>query len=72
MVDSEKLRTNERLKQASSLVGNLGAALLAAAAARWFAYGFDGHVLVWLIAAGMIMWSGNYMLVLLEAERADG
>jgi hypothetical protein len=71
-VDSETLRTNERLKNASGLVGNLGAALLAAAAARWFALGFDGHALVWLIASGMIMWSGNHVLTLLEAEPADG
>ena len=72
MVDSTTLRANERLKGASSLIGNLGAALLAAAAARWFAFGLDGHALVWLVAAGMIMRSGNYMLTLLEAEPADG
>jgi hypothetical protein len=35
----DTLRVNERLKAFSAVVTNLGSALLAAAAARWFRFG---------------------------------
>ncbi|MGA9582332.1 MAG: hypothetical protein WBR13_10235 [Allosphingosinicella sp.] len=67
-MDSETLRRNERLKGASGVLTNLGCALVAAAAARWFALRFDIIALVWLIAAAMIIWAGLNMLLSLQWE----
>jgi hypothetical protein len=71
-VDSETLRRNERLKAASGVLTNLGCALLAAAAARWFALRFDVIALVWLIVAAIIIWAGLNLLLDLHWEADDG
>jgi hypothetical protein len=71
-MNSETLRRNERLKAASGVLTNLGCALTAAAAARWFVLRFDVIALVWLIAAGMIIWAGLDMLRDLQGEPGDG
>jgi hypothetical protein len=71
-VDSETLRRNERLKAASGVLTNLGSALVAAAAARWLALRFDVIALVWLSAAGMIIWAGLNILQDLQGDPGDG
>lgn len=71
-MDSGTLRRNERLKAASGVLTNLGSALVAAAAARCFAFGFDAAALIWLLAAAMIIWAGINMLWDLQWELGDG
>jgi hypothetical protein len=70
-MDPDKLRRNERLKAGSGVMTNLGTALLAAAAARWFAFGFDAFVFQWLVAASMIIWTGLHLMNALEVDNAD-
>ena len=65
---SEVARINERIKFFSTISGNLGAALLASGAARWFFGGFDVTVLLWLLVAVGLMWMGWYVLTMLEAD----
>ena len=69
---ADTLRTNERLKATSTLVANLGSALLVAAIVRLFERGVDPMAAVWLVASGMIIWGGIYLLLDLEAENGNG
>lgn len=46
---ADRLRDNEKLKVASSVIANPGAGLFAAAAARWFLTGLDGWATVWIV-----------------------
>ncbi|MFL6843388.1 MAG: hypothetical protein ACJ8ER_00725 [Allosphingosinicella sp.] len=62
------LRKNEQLKAGSGVVTNLGTALIAATAARWFGIGFDAVVLIWLVIGLMVIWTGIRALTILEAE----
>lgn len=71
-VNARTLRTNARLKAESAVITNLGSALAAAAAARWFAFGVDALAPVWLVAAGIIIWGGIHMLNDLQTEPVDG
>jgi hypothetical protein len=48
---SQILQSNEKLKAASGVVTNLGAAPFATALGRWFLTGFDLFVPLWLAAA---------------------
>ena len=68
----ESLRANAKLKATSTVATNLGSALLAAALARWFAFGADPVAPVWLVAAAMIIWAGIHMLNDLQPEQTDG
>ena len=69
---SEILQANERLRAASGVVINLGAALFATAAGRWFLTGFDAYVALWLIGGLGIIAVGLAMLSFLESEIPDG
>jgi hypothetical protein len=51
---------------------NLGSALFAAAAARWFTLGFDPLSPIWAAAAALLTWAGIYMLNDLQMEQANG
>ena len=66
------LRRNERVKAASNVTTNLGTAVLAAIAARWYAIGFDPLVVVWLAGGAMIIWTGIHILAALEVEKGCG
>jgi hypothetical protein len=65
---SETLRSNERIKAISTILSNLGTALTATFAGRWFLNGFDGYVLIWIVVAMVLIWSGWHVLTMLEAE----
>lgn len=62
------LRANERIKSASNLISNLGAALLAAASARWFVNGFDLYAGSWILVSIALIWVSMRSLTLLEPE----
>jgi hypothetical protein len=65
---SEVLRDNERLKLIASVLTNLGTALMATTAGRWFLTGFDGFVVLWLVCAVALIWTGVQSLGLLVGE----
>lgn len=65
---TETLVANERIKNISGVLTNLGTALVATAAGRWFLGGWDLYVGVWSVVAGLMVWSGYHVLTLLEAE----
>jgi hypothetical protein len=67
-MDPRPLRTNERLKAASGIATNLGSALLATAAARWFVSGFDPFVFLWLAVSATMIGLGIQVLGMLEVE----
>jgi hypothetical protein len=68
MSRSAVLRRNEQVKAVSSLMGNAGLALVAAALGRWFLGGLDEYVMLWLLAGGGLIWTGVTALTMLEAE----
>lgn len=65
---SAVLRLNERLKTISNVVANLGAGLLAGAAARWFSRGLDLYASSWILVAFGLIWISQQILVMLQAE----
>ncbi len=69
---SQILQSNEKLKAASGVVTNLGAAPFATALGRWFLTGFDLFVPLWLAAAINVIGIGINMLTYLEAEPSNG
>jgi hypothetical protein len=66
---SRRLQRNEQVKAVSTLMGNAGLALVAAALGRWFLEGLDGHGVLWLLDGSAIIGVGVVLLTLLEAER---
>lgn len=71
-MDAAILRSNEKYKSASTVVGNLGSALLAGAFGRWFLVGFDPFVFQWVVVAAMMIWWALYLLNALEPDDAAG
>jgi hypothetical protein len=71
-VDTVTLRANAKLKATSAVTTNLGAALAAAAAARWFSFGADPIAPVWSLAAALIIWAGINVLADLQGEQPNG
>ena len=65
---SEILQGNEQIKALSGLTINIGTALLAAAATRWFFERFDENVIFWFVVGVGLIWSAVHGLRLLEAE----
>lgn len=65
---SRRLQRNEQVKAVSSLMGNVGLALIAAGAGRWFIEGLDGHATLWLLDGCVIIGAGVMLLTQLEAE----
>jgi hypothetical protein len=65
---SELFRRNEQVKAVSTLMGNAGLALVAAALGRWFLEGADAYVMLWLLAGAGLIWTGVTALTMLEAE----
>ena len=66
---SRRLQRNEQVKAVSAVAGNGGLALSAAAAARSFIEGLDGHVMLWLLDGCVIIGAGVMLLTQLEAEK---
>jgi hypothetical protein len=66
---SRRLQRNEQVKAVSSLAGNGGLALMAAAAARWFIEGLDAHAMLWLLDGSVIIGAGVMLLTEIEAEK---
>lgn len=69
---SETVQTNERVKLISSILSNLGTALIATSVARWFLTDFDAFVFIWLVGSAVLIWSGWHILTMLEAENEHG
>jgi hypothetical protein len=65
---SELVQRNEQVKAVSSLMGNAGLALVAAALGRWFLEDVDAYVMLWLLAGAGLIWTGVKALTMLEAE----
>lgn len=65
---SDLIRRNEQVKAVSSLMGNTGLALVAAALGRWFLEGIDAFVMSCLLARAGLIWTGATALAMLEAE----
>jgi sterol desaturase/sphingolipid hydroxylase (fatty acid hydroxylase superfamily) len=65
---SDLVRRNEQVKAVSSLMGNAGLALVAAALGRWFLESLDAFVIFWLLAGAGLIWTGVTALAMLEAE----
>jgi hypothetical protein len=64
------LQTNERLKATSGIIINLGSALVASGAARWFLSGLDPWVAGWIIFGATAMVAGVQLLAFLSPEKA--
>jgi hypothetical protein len=69
---SRTLQQNEKTKCWSTVVTNLGSALLASAFGRWWLVGIDLWVIIWGVLAVYVIRVGIYVLGHLEAETWDG
>jgi hypothetical protein len=65
---SELLQRNEQIKAATTLAGNAGLALVAAALGRWFFEGLDGNVIFWLVGGSVLMPVSVKALTMLQVE----
>jgi hypothetical protein len=68
MKDMRAIRANEKLKRASTLVGNGGLALLIAALSRWYSAGLDTYVVTWILISAGLIWGSVQMNELLDSE----
>jgi hypothetical protein len=71
-VNSEALRSDEKLKATSGATLNLGAALFASGFGRWFFTGVDAWAVAWIIFGASIMLAGIQLLSFLIGEHAHG
>ena len=68
-MDSEILRSNERVKAWSNLLMNLGGALLAACAVRFFnERQLDLTLLTWTVGMAALIFAAHKVIDLLESE----
>ena len=67
-MDSWILIHNERVKWWSSLLTNLGAALLGAVVVAWWLDKEEPWIGIWVLGSAMLLISGNRVLTSLEAE----
>ena len=70
MKDMRPVRANEKLKRASTIIGNGGLALLIAGLSRWYGTSLDLTAAVWIIMAAIAMWTAVQMNELLQPEDA--
>jgi hypothetical protein len=68
----EALRTNEKLKASSGIIGNVGTALFVSGFGRSFFTGLDAWAFVWIVFGTAIILAGIQLLSLLYAENAHG
>lgn len=68
---TDRLRANEKLKDGSSVIANLGSALVAAGFGRWFVLHLDAWAFIWIVfgATGIVM--AIQAMSFLESEKAD-
>lgn len=69
---ADRLRDNEKLKAASSVIATLGTGLFAAAAARWFLTGLDGWATVWIVFGLAAIAVAVQLMSFFEPENVDG
>ncbi|HEX8622286.1 MAG TPA: hypothetical protein VF718_09965 [Allosphingosinicella sp.] len=69
---TDRLRANEKLKVGSSVIANLGSALVAAAFGRWFLQDLDGWAFIWLASGATCIAMAIQAMSFLESESADG
>lgn len=62
------LRRNEKAKAWSTVIANLGSALIASAFGRWWLVGFDPWVTIWGVSGSFMVLFSVELLNLLEAE----
>jgi hypothetical protein len=68
MKDMRAMRANEKLKRASTLVGNGGLALLIASLSRWYSAGLATYVVTWILISAGLIWGSVQMNELLDSE----
>jgi hypothetical protein len=68
MKDMRAIRANEKLKRASTLVGNGGLALLIAGLSRWYSTGLDTYAATWILISAGLIWGSVQMNELLDSE----
>lgn len=68
MKDMRLVRANEKLKRASTLLGNGGLGLLIAGISRWYGTGVDLTAAIWIVAAAATIWVGVQINDLLQPE----
>ena len=71
VLDPGSQRANEQRKQVSSVIANLGTALIIAGFGRWWSQGVDPYVLLWILSGIGITWCGVKVLGLLDVEPGD-
>jgi hypothetical protein len=69
---ADRLRGNEKLKVVSSVIANLGAALLAAGFGRRFFTGADGWAIIWIAFGLTAIAVAAQLMSVLEPESVDG
>lgn len=69
---TDPLQANGKLKVTSTVIANLGSALVAAAFSRWFLLGLDGWAASWIVfgTTGIVM--AIQLMSFLDAEIPDG
>jgi hypothetical protein len=68
MKEMRAVRANEKLKRASTLVGNGGLALLVAGLSRWYGSGLDAYAATWIFIAATLILGSVQMNDLLDSE----
>lgn len=68
MKDMRAVRFNEKVKRASTIIGNGGLALLVAGISRWYLQGLDLFAGIWILMASMLIWSSLQINDVLESE----
>ncbi|MBP6031548.1 MAG: hypothetical protein KA533_08980 [Sphingobium sp.] len=68
MKDMRAVRFNEKVKRASTIIGNGGLALLVAGISRWYLQGLDLFAGIWILMASVLIWSSLQINNVLESE----
>jgi hypothetical protein len=66
--DMRSVRFNEKVKRASTIIGNGGFALLIAGISRWTIQGLDLFALIWIFIAAVLIWASLQINEVLEPE----
>jgi hypothetical protein len=69
---TDRLRANEKLRVFSSVIGNVGTALLAAGFGRWFLTGADGWAIIWIVFGLTAIAVAIQAMAFIDPETMDG
>jgi len=62
------VRFNEKVKRASTIIGNGGLALLVAGVSRWYLQYLDMSAAIWILIAFVLIWVSLQVHEILEPE----